>query len=180
MLLCLLQLSECSKNAQQASTNFAALCSAAVADMLEGPCSTHVLLTKSYICLHATTKTTYVRNNLFSKFCAKRYALLCIPKVKSVSGNACPTNASLCMQVAERSLFLWNNEYIVTLVAQHRQVILPVVFNALESNARSHWNPAVHGLTSNVKKVFQDMDMNLWRECEAHYQQEEVSLTARS
>lgn len=78
------------------------------------------------------------------------------------------------MQVAERSLFLWNNEYIVSLVAQHRQVILPVVFNALESNARSHWNPAVHGLTSNVKKVFQDMDMNLWRECEAHYQQEEV------
>lgn len=59
-------------------------------------------------------------------------------------------------------------------MAQHRQVILPVVFNALESNARSHWNPAVHGLTSNVKKVFQDMDMNLWRECEAHYQQEEV------
>lgn len=78
------------------------------------------------------------------------------------------------MQVAERSLFLWNNDYIVTLVAQHRHVILPVVFNALESNARSHWNPAVHGLTSNVKKVFQDMDMVLWRECEAHYQQEEV------
>ena len=78
------------------------------------------------------------------------------------------------LQVAERSLFLWNNEYIVTLVAQHRQVILPVVFSALESNARSHWNPAVHGLTSNVKKVFQDMDLNLWRECEAHYQQEEV------
>ena len=78
------------------------------------------------------------------------------------------------MQVAERSLFLWNYEYIVSLVAQHRQVILPVVFNALESNACSHWNPAVHGLTSNVKKVFQDMDMNLWRECEAHYQQEEV------
>ena len=82
--------------------------------------------------------------------------------------------ACACLQVAERSLFLWNNEYIVTLVAQHRQVILPVVFSALESNARSHWNPAVHGLTSNVKKVFQDMDMNLWRECEAHYQQEEV------
>lgn len=85
---------------------------------------------------------------------------------------------SVSMQVAERSLFLWNNEYIVSLVAQHRQVILPVVFNALESNARSHWNPAVHGLTSNVKKVFQDMDMNLWRECEAHYQQEEVCTFA--
>ena len=93
-----------------------------------------------------------------------------------------PVNAFCCasVQVAERSLFLWNNEYIVSLVAQHRQVILPVVFNALESNARSHWNPAVHGLTSNVKKVFQDMDMNLWRECEAHYQQEEVCYFAEA
>ena len=92
-----------------------------------------------------------------------------------------PVLQPLCgvWQVAERSLFLWNNEYIVTLVAQHRQVILPVVFNALESNARSHWNPAVHGLTSNVKKVFQEMDMNLWRECEAHYHQEEVSFLQR-
>lgn len=26
------------------------------------------------------------------------------------------------MQVAERSLFLWNHEYIITLVAQYRQV----------------------------------------------------------
>ena len=89
-------------------------------------------------------------------------------------------NICVILQVAERSLFLWNNEYIVTLVAQHRQVILPVVFNALESNARSHWNPAVHGLTSNVKKVFQDMDLNLWRECEAHYQQEEVCKSVLS
>ena len=54
-------------------------------------------------------------------------------------------------QVAERSLFLWNNEYIVSLVAQHRHAVLPLVFPALERNARSHWNPAVHGLTVNVR-----------------------------
>jgi hypothetical protein len=28
----------------------------------------------------------------------------------------------LHVQVAERSLFLWNHEYIITLVAQYRQV----------------------------------------------------------
>jgi hypothetical protein len=28
----------------------------------------------------------------------------------------------VCLQVAERSLFLWNHEYIITLVAQYRQV----------------------------------------------------------
>lgn len=27
------------------------------------------------------------------------------------------------LQVAERSLFLWNNEYIVQLVAQHRETV---------------------------------------------------------
>ena len=53
--------------------------------------------------------------------------------------------------MAERSLFLWNNEYIVSLVAQHRHAVLPLVFPALERNARSHWNPAVHGLTVNVR-----------------------------
>jgi hypothetical protein len=57
-------------------------------------------------------------------------------------------------QVAERSLFLWNHEYIITLVAQYRQAVLPIVFGALEENANNHWNPAVHGLTCNVRKMF--------------------------
>ena len=48
-------------------------------------------------------------------------------------------------QVAERALFLWNNDYIVSLVAQNRHTILPMVFGALQRNARSHWNAAVHG-----------------------------------
>jgi serine/threonine-protein phosphatase 2A regulatory subunit B' len=62
---------------------------------------------------------------------------------------------SACAQVAERSLFLWNNEYIVNLVAQHRHQLLPILFPALEENTNSHWNPAVHGLTCNVRKMFQ-------------------------
>lgn len=47
-------------------------------------------------------------------------------------------------QVAERTLFLWNNEYIVQLVAAHRASVLPLVLGALEQNAANHWNPAVH------------------------------------
>lgn len=50
----------------------------------------------------------------------------------------------LLRQVAERSLFLWNNEYIVQLVAAHRGAVLPMVLGALEQNAANHWNPAVH------------------------------------
>ena len=78
------------------------------------------------------------------------------------------------VQVAERTLFLWNNEYIVNLIAQHRTSVLPTVFPALELNARSHWNPAVHGLTCNVRKMFQEMDPALYEECRRHFEDDQV------
>eukprot|EP00960_Hanusia_phi_P033325 750406-Hanusia_phi.AAC.2 len=68
-------------------------------------------------------------------------------------------------QVAERALFLWNNEYIVSLIAKSRDVILPVLYPALEANTTKHWNSTVHGLTFNVQKLFMDMDARLWEEC---------------
>ncbi|KAL6754337.1 protein phosphatase 2A regulatory B subunit [Haematococcus lacustris] len=75
-------------------------------------------------------------------------------------------------QVAERSLFLWNNEYIVNLVAQHRHQLLPIVLPALEENTSSHWNPAVHGLTINVRKMFQELDEPLYEECKRKYEED--------
>mmetsp|Transcript_23125 Transcript_23125/g.44181 ORF Transcript_23125/g.44181 Transcript_23125/m.44181 type:complete len:507 (-) Transcript_23125:115-1635(-) len=76
-------------------------------------------------------------------------------------------------QVGERALFLWNNDYIVSLVAQNRHVILPVVFGALERNARTHWNAAVHGMTCNVRKLFMEMDQGLFDECLRQFDEEE-------
>ncbi|MFS7908796.1 putative protein phosphatase 2A, regulatory B subunit, B56, armadillo-like helical [Helianthus anomalus] len=72
-------------------------------------------------------------------------------------------------QTAERALFLWNNEHIVSLIAQNRNVILPLVFEALENNIHSHWNQAVHGLTVNVRKMFQEMDAKLFEDCQKQY-----------
>jgi serine/threonine-protein phosphatase 2A regulatory subunit B' len=77
-------------------------------------------------------------------------------------------------QVAERALFLWNNDHIVSLVAQNRQVVLPIIFPALERNTRSHWNQAVHGLTLNVRKMFLEMDQELFQECQRKYQEDEA------
>jgi hypothetical protein len=48
------------------------------------------------------------------------------------------------------------------LVAQNRQVLLPVCFGAFERNARSHWNAAVGGLTINVRKMLMEMDQQLY------------------
>lgn len=76
-------------------------------------------------------------------------------------------------QVAERALFLWNNDHVVNLIKQNRKVILPIIFPALERNSRSHWNQAVHSLTLNVRKIFHDLDPDLYRECLQKYEQDE-------
>ncbi|XP_010510456.1 PREDICTED: serine/threonine protein phosphatase 2A 59 kDa regulatory subunit B' zeta isoform [Camelina sativa] len=73
-------------------------------------------------------------------------------------------------QVAERALFLWNNDHIRNLITQNHKVIMPIVFPALERNTRGHWNPAVQSLTINVRKVFCDIDQVLFDECLAKFQ----------
>ncbi|CDY40986.1 BnaA02g27760D [Brassica napus] len=80
---------------------------------------------------------------------------------------------SLHFQVAERALFLWNNNHIENLIMQSRKVILPIIFPALERNAQKHWNQAVHSLTLNVRKIFQDLDPELFKECLAKFKEDE-------
>ena len=82
-------------------------------------------------------------------------------------------------QVAERALFLWNNEYIVSLIMQQRTKILPLVFGALYENSRQHWNTTVHGLTCNVVKLFMEMDGTLFDQCSATYRQEQEGAEAK-
>lgn len=79
-------------------------------------------------------------------------------------------------QVAERALFLWNNDHIRNLITQNRKVILPIIFPALEKNTRprGHWNQAVQSLTLNVRKIFSDIDQTLFDECLNRYQEDEV------
>lgn len=76
-------------------------------------------------------------------------------------------------QVAERALFLWNNDHIVGLIAQNRRAVLPIIFEALERNIQGHWNQAVHGLSGNVRKMFLEMDSELFEECQRQYQEKE-------
>ncbi|KAH7532394.1 hypothetical protein FEM48_Zijuj04G0015000 [Ziziphus jujuba var. spinosa] len=77
-------------------------------------------------------------------------------------------------QVAERALFLWNNDHIENLIKQNRKVILPIIFPALERNARNHWNQAVQSLTLNVRKIFSDTDPELVEECLLKFQEDEA------
>lgn len=49
-------------------------------------------------------------------------------------------------QVAERALYYWNNEFIVSFMAQHVTEILPIVYPALCTVSKSHWNRYVDTL----------------------------------
>lgn len=78
-------------------------------------------------------------------------------------------------QVAERTLFLWNNDYIVKLINQNRQVLFPIIIGALYKNSKQHWNSAVHGLTFNVLKLLMEADPQLFDECSAKHRTDEES-----
>lgn len=43
-------------------------------------------------------------------------------------------------QVAERALYYWNSEYIMSLINENSNTILPIMFPALYRNSKSHWN----------------------------------------
>ncbi|GJM94773.1 hypothetical protein PR202_ga11450 [Eleusine coracana subsp. coracana] len=81
-------------------------------------------------------------------------------------------------QVAERALFLWNNEHLFDLISLNRQVILPIIYPALERNARWHWNQSVLNVTMNVRKMFLDMDEKLLLACQSNFQEEEEKRAA--
>ncbi|KAL3649985.1 hypothetical protein CASFOL_006388 [Castilleja foliolosa] len=82
-------------------------------------------------------------------------------------------------QVAERALFWWNNEHIVGLIAENRHVILPIIFDALEKNIHSHWNQAINGLSSNVRRMFLEMDSELFEDCQREYEEMEARAGER-
>lgn len=71
-------------------------------------------------------------------------------------------------------MFLWNNDHIENLIKQNRNVILPIIFPALERNSRNHWNLAVQNLTLNVRKIFSDTDPELFEECLLKFQEDEA------
>lgn len=85
---------------------------------------------------------------------------------------------TLMIQVAERAHLLWNNEHILNLITQNRQVILPMVFSALVHNAQSHWNQAVLNLTQNIRKMLSQMDEELVLACQRKIEEEDSGANA--
>ncbi|XP_021343031.1 serine/threonine-protein phosphatase 2A 56 kDa regulatory subunit delta isoform-like isoform X12 [Mizuhopecten yessoensis] len=74
-------------------------------------------------------------------------------------------------QVAERALYFWNNEYILSLITDNASTILPIMFPALY-RSKEHWNKTIHGLIYNALKLFMEMNQKLFDDCTQQYKAE--------
>ncbi|TNM93559.1 hypothetical protein fugu_001735 [Takifugu bimaculatus] len=108
----------------------------------------------------------------------RRTALLSAHRLLCVFGS----------QVAERALYFWNNEYILSLIEENCRVILPLVFATLYRVSKEHWNQTIVSLIYNVLKTFMEMNSKLelkrerertelWRGLEEHQERRMQMLT---
>uniref|UniRef100_A0A8C5PZ31 Serine/threonine protein phosphatase 2A regulatory subunit n=1 Tax=Leptobrachium leishanense TaxID=445787 RepID=A0A8C5PZ31_9ANUR len=72
-------------------------------------------------------------------------------------------------QVAERALYFWNNEYILSLIEENCHTILPLIFSTLYQVSKEHWNQTIVSLIYNVLKTFMEMNGKLFDELTASY-----------
>lgn len=75
--------------------------------------------------------------------------------------------------MAERALQLWSNDHISGLIKQNQEVVLPIVFPALERN-KSHWNLVVRNLSLNTRRFFSNQDSRLFEECLEKFQRDQA------
>lgn len=78
-----------------------------------------------------------------------------------------------------RSVHTTQNEYVVNLISENNHVILPIVFGALYSNSKSHWNRQIHNLVFTALKIFMDLNPQFFDECTANYKQQRLQERQR-
>uniref|UniRef100_A0A1A8HGM3 Protein phosphatase 2, regulatory subunit B', alpha isoform n=1 Tax=Nothobranchius korthausae TaxID=1143690 RepID=A0A1A8HGM3_9TELE len=77
-------------------------------------------------------------------------------------------------QVSERALYFWNNEYIVSLIEEHIENVLPIMFDCLFTISKEHWNPTIVALIYNVMKAMMEMNLNLFDELATSYKEDKM------
>ncbi|KAI1282021.1 Serine/threonine-protein phosphatase 2A 56 kDa regulatory subunit alpha isoform [Halotydeus destructor] len=75
-------------------------------------------------------------------------------------------------QVAERALYFWNNEYILSLIEENSNVIMPIMYPALYRISKEHWNQTIIALVYNVLRTFMEINQKLFDELTANYKNE--------
>ncbi|KAE8701861.1 G2/mitotic-specific cyclin-1-like [Hibiscus syriacus] len=90
-----------------------------------------------------------------------QYRTLAVPLCSRITRclNSCNS------QVAERAMYVWNNEQFVKMASAAKEEVFPVVVQGMESNLKVHWSKSVKQLTENVKSMLEEMDPTLYEKC---------------
>jgi serine/threonine-protein phosphatase 2A regulatory subunit B' len=86
--------------------------------------------------------------------------------------------SSLRSQVAERALYYWNNEYIVNLIGENIDTILPIVYPSLHANSNGHWNRQIHNLAYNALKLLMDINGEAFEHTAQEYKRERMAYVS--
>ncbi|ESO07316.1 hypothetical protein HELRODRAFT_98671 [Helobdella robusta] len=86
--------------------------------------------------------------------------------------------ASPHFQVAERALYFWNSEWVISLISENANTIIPIVFPALYQS-KEHWNKSIHGLIYNALRLSMEIKPSLFDECLAKYKQKKQAEKAK-
>ncbi|AFZ80535.1 protein phosphatase 2A, regulatory subunit, putative [Theileria equi strain WA] len=73
--------------------------------------------------------------------------------------------SSTHFQVAERTLYLWNNDRLVRLFNMNKEITYAHIVPILHSNASNHWNSVVRTSMFNVSKILLEYDQALYNKC---------------
>jgi serine/threonine-protein phosphatase 2A regulatory subunit B' len=65
-------------------------------------------------------------------------------------------------QVAERILFLINNDQVQRMITENKQLIFEILMKGLLKSSKSHWNQTVQNMTMNVMKSLMEIDSDLF------------------
>ncbi|CAF3518741.1 unnamed protein product [Adineta steineri] len=82
---------------------------------------------------------------------------VCVPLFKQITRSATSSH----FQVAERSLALWSNEYVVQMIEENLEQILPILLPPLCRISKTHWNTNIITLTYNLLKNLMDINKKL-------------------
>ncbi|KAK4491464.1 hypothetical protein RD792_002214 [Penstemon davidsonii] len=98
----------------------------------------------------------------------EQYKILALPLCTQITKCLNSWNS----QVAERALYVWNNEQFVKMASQEIDEVFPIVVEGMEKNLKWHWSRSVRQLTENVKEMLEEMEPNVYSKClsQLHHQ----------
>lgn len=79
-------------------------------------------------------------------------------------------------QVAERSLFLLNNEHVIKMITEDKKAIFPIIMVGLMKNKAHHWNQTVQTLSETCVKSITEIDRALYDECHQKFANEKTQI----